>query len=409
MAYSSDITALNPSHHFKFDGDATDSVGSLSSTDTSMVWTGNSICNDATYCMKSNAVDDLLELDTSSAINTESDRILVAGWFEVTEIQQPPTRIYGDGGASSSLAFHLGFGNQVLFEVDSDDFTLQIIGDIPLIPNRPYHLAIRFESDSYGNVFKAYLDGVNQTDTTDNTPGSSLAASRTKGSFGGKDSGLSLGGTALKIVSPVNGKYNHWAFWHDSDATNVSDSEIRTELFEKGAKPDITISSDTEENMQNAIDGYSDSVRGNHPLCILIEEVSGGGDLSLDFDNITFNDKASLHVRYLGSGTLTITNSNGSNASIVTSNITIINPHTLTLTNLKNNTEVRVYEAGTTTEIIGQENVTSGTFSGIVTVDSVDIRVVSLDYRIFTFYSVDTSSSKTINVEQFFDKNYRNS
>lgn len=407
MAYTADIQALSPSHHFKFDGNATDEIAALASVDTSMVSTDSSICNDATYCMTSNAVDDYLELDDSTAINQEIDRLLLGGWFQVTKIQQPPTRIYGDGGTTASVSMHLGFGNQILFETDNAQFTLQIYGGTPLVENRSYHLALRFESDSYGNFFKAYLDGVLQTDTANNVP-NNPQTTRAKGGFGGKASGLSLGGTALKIVSVVNGKYNHWAFWHDVNAVAVTDSDIRTELFEKGAPADVVIASDTQANMQTALDVYSGTTRGNHPLCFLIEEVAGGGDLHLDANNITFDKLASLHIRYLGTGTLYIYNKNGSDVSIVTSNVSVINLKTITLTNLRNPTEVRIFEAGTTNEIVGQEDVTTGTFSATIPTGTVDIRIVSLDYKIFTFYGVEITDDKTIDVVQFFDSNYLN-
>jgi len=406
MAYTADIQALSPSHHFKFDGNATDEIAALTTTETSIGWLNPNICQDATKCMTTNDVGDSLELGGSSNINSEVYRLLISGWFRVSSIQQPPTRIYGDGGTSATVSIHLGFGNQVLYEVDTNDFTLQIYGDTPLVENRSYHLALRFESSAYGNIFQGYLDGVNQTTTANNVPNSNLTA-RSNATFGGK-SGLALGGTALKIVSVVNGYYNHWAYWGGASAVAVSDSEIRTELFEKGALPDITITSDTQANIQTALDTYSGTTRGNHPLCFMIEEVTGGGDLYLDANNITFDKLASLHIRYLGSGTLFITNKGGSDVSLVTPNVEVINLRSLTLTNLRNPTEVRVFEQGTTNEIIGQEDIINGTFTGTVPTGTVDIRIVSLDYKIFTFYGVQIVDDMVIDVEQFFDYNYLN-
>ena len=409
MAYSNDILALSPSHYFKFDGNATDSIASLGSTDKSMVWTNNAIALDSTNCMSTNNVTDLLTLNYSGNINGELNRVLIAGWFMVTKINQPPVRIYGDGGQTASVSIHCGFGNQVLFEVDGNDFTLQIFGDNPLVPNRIYHLAIRFESSSYGNIFKGYIDGVNQTDTTDNIPGSPLTSSRSSGAFGGKNTGLALGGVPLKIVSPTNGYYNHWAFWKGVNATNVSDTEIRQELFEKGALASITLSSGTQSTMQSNVNSsINNSTYENKPLSIDIEAVTGDGDLTLTFTDVVFDKLTSLHVRYLGNGTLTIINSGTSNTSIVTDNITVVNPSILTITGLQNPTEVRVFEAGTTNEVTGQEDVTSGTFTNAINVSPVDIRFVSLDYKIFTFYNIDLSNSKTINIQQFYDRTYKN-
>lgn len=339
MAYTADIAALNPSHHFKFNGNATDEIASLTSTDTSMIWTNSAISEDSTNSMTSNAVTDLLELNDSNNINDQLHRTLIAGWFRVSKIQQPPTRIYGDGGISNSLAIHLGFGNQILFEVDAADFTLQIYGDTPLVKNRNYHLAIRFESSTYGNIFKGYLDGVNQTDTTDNTPGNVLGSNRGRGAFGGKSSGLAIGGAPLKIVTPVNGRYNHWVFFANANVTSVSDTEIREELFEKGALADTTITN------QTGLDALADTVRPNVPLCI---RVTGNGTINLSADNVTFDPLASIHVQYTGTGTLNWTNTNGANASIgsttSTGTINFINPVVFTINNLETGSQVSIFD-----------------------------------------------------------------
>ena len=402
MAYKSDVTALSPAHFFPFDGNATDTVAALGSTDTSMVWSNSAIANDATNAMNSNAVDDLLELDSSAYINEERNQILVAGWFKTNKIQQPPCRIYGDGSSSASVSIHLGFGNQVLFEVDSDPFTLQIYGDTPLVQDRIYHLAIRFESSTYGDIFKGYLDGVEQTDTVDNTPGDKLGQSRTKGSFGGKNSGLALGGVDLKIVSIVNGHYNHWAFWNGTNASNVSDSEIRTELFEKGAIPSVTISD------QAGLDALASTVRGNAPLCIAIT----GTNLDLIADNVTFDPLSSIHIQWQGSGVLNWTNNNGSNATIVSNigggTVNVKNPRTVNFTNLQAGTEIRIYETGTTTEVSGIEEENTGSWSTVIPDGFYDIRVVSVNYRNIEYRNIEIAADQTIKVEQFFDKNYNN-
>jgi hypothetical protein len=129
---------------------------------------------------------------------------------------------------------------------------------------------------------------------------------------------VGLDGTALLMVAPVNGLYQHWCAWGDEADAVLTETEVRETLFERGALADVTISSGTESAMQTALDAYADTVRGDAPVCIEVEAVSGGGDFSLDLDNITFNSKASCHVRYNGTAdTLTIRNTNGSDCSIV--------------------------------------------------------------------------------------------
>ena len=84
----------------------------------------------------------------------------------------------------------------------------------------------------------------------------------------------------------------------------------------------------------------------------------------------------------------------------------------LTLTGLKNPTEVRVFDAGTTTEIAGQESVTSGTFTTEIdagTYPSVDISILSLGYQNTRLLDVDISAGDvSIPVQQVVDRQYLN-
>ena len=64
---------------------------------------------------------------------------------------------------------------------------------------------------------------------------------------------------------------------------------------------------------------------------------------------------------------------------------------TLTLTGLQTNSEVRVFDAGTTTELAGVEN--SGTsFSANIAASSVDIVIHSLGYEYQKIEGADTST-----------------
>jgi len=82
----------------------------------------------------------------------------------------------------------------------------------------------------------------------------------------------------------------------------------------------------------------------------------------------------------------------------------------ITLTGLVNPTEVRVYSAGTTTEIAGQENVTTGsyTFNAAVAA-SIDIVMHSVTYehKRIEGYTV-PSTATSIPIQQRFDRNYNN-
>ena len=88
------------------------------------------------------------------------------------------------------------------------------------------------------------------------------------------------------------------------------------------------------------------------------------------------------------------------------------NDPSIRLTGLKNPTEVRVFNAGTETEIAGEENVTSGTFEAPYDPDvssSVDIAVLSLGYQNIRFTNVALGGADvTIPVQQVIDRQYLN-
>ena len=403
MAYRDDIQALNPNHHYPFDGDYNDDVGSVNGTNSGTILTDAGICEDTTNCMTTSGVTDTVTLAATADIEQELHRRAVGGWFTPTAIQQPPCMIYSENDTTRGLSIFLGFGNAVMFEVDEAAFTLQIYGDSSLIVDRPYHLMLIFESSTYGNKIEAYIDGVLQTNSSDITPGGAFTTSRTAARFGGLDSGLAIGGTAMKIVSAVDGQYNHWALWSGADVSALTTTIVREELFEKGATPTTIITN------QGGLDALADTLRADSPLCI---RVNVAGNISLTADNVTFDALASIHIEYTGTGTLTWTNTNGANASIGSTpgggTITFVNPLELTLTNLQNPSEVRVYDAGTTIEITGQENVVAGTFVGTITVPTIDIRIVALDYKIVEFYNLTVTQDITIAIEQFFDRVYDN-
>jgi len=309
MAYSADIDALSPDHRWSFDGVYTDSIGSANGTNSGMAISGVPICEDVSNRVQSNSIADRVTLATSTDIEGALSQKGFGGWFRVSAINQPPTRIYGEGDATTSFAMLLGFGNNVTFEIDSNDFTLQIFGDIPLENNRAYHLWMGFDGNGGTDEFRAYVDGVKQLDSADTSLGVASLGARTVGEFGDPVGTVAMGGVALVIIAPINGNYSQWASWSGVNAM-LTDNEIRQELFEKGALADVAITN------QSGLDVLAGTIRSNAPLCIRVDVV---GDITLTADNVTFDPLSSIHVQYNGTGTLTWVNTNGSNASISSS------------------------------------------------------------------------------------------
>ena len=137
------------------------------------------------------------------------------------------------------------------------------------------------------------------------------------------------------------------------------------------------------------------------------------------YDNLTFSgNDADI---YLSHATLSIVvnASGGSNPLIKreggTGTITINNNISITFTGLRDNTEIRVYEAGTTTELVGIENATAGTtddrsfVASIAAGTSVDYRIHNTTYVTIENYTFTwPSSDQDLPVAQQFDRVYLN-
>jgi len=384
MAYRDDIVALGADHHWDFDGDSNDQIGSVNGTNTSIVFTSSAIAEDATNCAETNALTDRISMPTTTNINNSAqNRKAVCGWFATTAIQRPPERIYGEGNETTSFAFIIGWGNNVIFEVDSASFTVQVYSDTFLEPNRAYHLCMIFEGSDYADELRCYLDGVKQLtgQPTDRSIGATTLAARGVAEFGDPAGTVAIGGTVILLEACVNGQYNHWVTFDGANAV-LTDTEVREELFEKGALPGTTITSGTQSAMQTSLDALADTARGNEPLNIRVNAVTGDGDLELNADNITHNALASIHVQYMGTGTLTWTNLNGSNASIGSTpnggTIIFITTVTVTVHVLDSSTFTDVTDAQVLVEAASGGDLAEGTdiltgvtnSSGIVTTSS---------------------------------------
>lgn len=414
MAYGD--TLLGADHRWSFNNVLTDSVGSLTVTNTGGSLVATPITRDTTHSYQTNGRDDLATVAPDATTGTAGfNRFAFQGWFRVSQIQGPPVLIFKTGGNTAGFALFMWAGNNVMLQVKDTGATdnIQLYSDIALTNNRPYHFFVRYSGSGFSNEIEFYIDGRKQTSNRIGvTPGAASMTAYTGninwGENGSAGTDVNVGTETVLIKAPVNGFYSEWWTWEGADAEAITQDDINDTLFAPGAIPDFTISADTEANMQIALDAIASSVRPDVPLCITVEEVTGGGDLNLNADNITFNSRAGMHVEYQGSGTLFWTNSNGSDASLGTSNVTFLNPAQLTITGLQNPTEVRVYLAGTQTELAGQESVTTGTFSATVSQSPIDIRFISLEYEIGKLTNITITSDLSIEASQFLDRQYDN-
>lgn len=122
------------------------------------------------------------------------------------------------------------------------------------------------------------------------------------------------------------------------------------------------------------------------------------------------NNQADSAIRFTAtSGTITVNVSGAAIPSYSTAGATIVmqSSSTLTLNGLQPNTEVRVYNTGTTTEVGGVEN--SGVSEAFaIAVSAVDIVLHNLQFLNQRLTNVDTSSDLNLPVQQSVDRQYEN-
>jgi len=427
-SYNDIIANTSPQHRWRFNNTYLNegSTGSGSSLTTAVQGTGGSfpttpICEDVTHswlCDGRSARESVDMPDINLNITTAR---AFGGWYMVNQICKDFTTIYKEGGPVNNLCLLMGMGNVIVAQfADTSDDNAQSYSNFKLTPSRPYHLFYRFdynEAVPADRRFELYIDGRLQTSSAGNPlTATDLDAHNGDIVFGGLDGSIEVGGTDVLFTNQESGNYNEWLSY-DGVTLLVSPDDILNKLFRRGAIPTATIASDTEANMQTALDALSGTSYSDVPLAIRVERYANEEiqtDITLTADNITFDARVSDAVEYQGIGTLTWINTNGSNLTsdkAFASNggsITIINPATVTLTGLQNNTEVRIYQAGTQTEVAGQENVTTGTFSASVQVTSVDIVIHAINYQNIRLESVDTTSDVSLPITQRFDRNYSN-
>lgn len=132
-----------------------------------------------------------------------------------------------------------------------------------------------------------------------------------------------------------------------------------------------------------------------------------------DFVGISFASNT-FDINNTSGSAVTVNVSGGGTASGVTStgsSVTVQSAATLTLTGIVDGSEVRIYAAGTTTELYGIESKSAGVDPAYsyTSAQPVDIVVHSIAYQYWRLnnYSL-PSSDATLPVSQVFDRNYNN-
>lgn len=117
------------------------------------------------------------------------------------------------------------------------------------------------------------------------------------------------------------------------------------------------------------------------------------------------NSGGAVTINVTGGGSTPTVRNGASASTTVNSNVQV------TLTGLKNPSEVRVFSAGTTTEVggTGAESVTTGThvFS-LASGQSVDIAILALGYQNMRILAYSTTADASLPISQVLDRQYLN-
>jgi hypothetical protein len=421
--YSQFVKQTGPDIYHRFNNSYADDVGFFpangQASSGSFGFVTTPITRNNTHSWKIN--DDLSRIEMADTaftnVTVTHTRREIGGWIRLDRVHQPPSGIWEEGGGVNNLYIVVGFGNRLLVNVadSSNGFKAQAFSDFKLAVNRDYHVLMRMEGTGGINGIECYIDGVLQSSAAVGTPlGSAIMATHSGDyCYGRPDSNLDTGGTDIQYPGATGTLYSDWVTYSEyGGGAPMLGTERRFNLFEMGARANVTISAGTQSAMQTQLDALASTMQPDKPLCILVETPTSGSDLTLEANNVTFDPRASIHVQWSSPGTLTWKNLNGSNASIssVSNNgtIDIQTPSILSLTGIQAGTEVRIYSAGTTTELAGQEVVNSGSFSASIEVNSVDVRLLSLGFKNLVIRAVDTTADTSIPVQQLIDRQYAN-
>jgi len=372
MAYIDDILALSPEHIWEFDGNFNDSVGTSNGTNAGF----------------SNNTAPLCE---------------IGGWIRLNSIQLPPKSIYREGTTGNQYNITLWAGNKIMLDIVSNTNVIQGFSNIVLKPNRVYHVFTKFIGNSF---FGLYIDGVLQavTEPSSGIPNFANIGNRTAAEFGDPSATTEVGNATVILNGSENCRYNFWVSFINTTAFALTDTIIREVLFENGVLPSVTVTN------QSDLNTLSNTLRPDEPLNIRVAD--NGSDLTLIADNITHDSLASIHIQWMGSGRLTYINTNGSNASIISTPnggvVNIVNPAILNVSPLIPGSEVRVYNAGTTTELAGIENSLTN-FSTFIQASNVDVVILSIGFLNIKVKGIDmTQGDVELPVNQRIDRQYLN-
>ena len=354
------IAALGPDHAWSFNNTFADT--GFQDTRDAFITAGSPtfvalpLSRGRTHSLRINAQSQRVEFANSNWTNAQTETArTMGGKIMISQVQDSFVCFYGEGGGVNNLAFFMGMGGILIAQfADTGDDNVHAYSDFKLAPNRVYDIRFRFDYNGRG-LFESFVDGVLMSSTFGNPfTSTDLDAHSGDPGWGDASGTLEVFGTDILFPAAVISYYQDW----DTYTREVTDTELRVELFEKSVIPEYTISSGTQAAMQAQVSVYENTIQGNHPCTFKIEGCTDG-DFSLDFPNITFDAFTSIQIQYTGNDILSAKNLNGSNlidSKVSTpygGTVNIIEAIDTTITGIPTGAEYRLYINDPTPGVIG--------------------------------------------------------
>lgn len=247
-----------------------------------------------------------------SSYNTSARTIIL--WARVNGINTPSC-VYEEGGGINNMAFLVGLGKAFTFQAaDAGQPFLIAQSHLSAQIGRNYFLTGIWQHKNVTGDYNQvvfYVNGVLQEtiklDGVNNFPshtGDIVVGNTTDSLKTYNESTMPL--VQRRKWANMLGLFNGFS---------LSLTQAR-EIFERTVFPTVTIGADTVANQQTAVDVLIGNSYLDNNCAIRILQATDTTNYTLLIDNITFkrvDELRDIHIQFVGTGTLTIENANGSN------------------------------------------------------------------------------------------------
>ncbi len=393
------MEGLKPDIYHRFDGDFVDVMenGTLEVGDTTGSWTFPStpLTKSSEKSWSPSTIDTIMEMGNTEFTNDTGNRTirLIGGWIQVDKVYNTPSCFWEEGGGVNNFYIALGFGNTLLFNGrDDGQWAAQSYSDFKITPGRAYHVMCRFEGSGYGNLFTGYVNGKRVQQDVGEQPNIATMVGHSGGwCYNKPDKNLDTGGTDIVYKGLENSFFQDWATFSDIglEDTPMSDATIRS-IFVMGCLAEDVLLEDTQSNIQTTLDAISPFDYEDVPCGLEIYPCTdNGGDLTLDLDDVTFDERVDIHVKWLGESgqTLTIIGFGTTNIdenmceSPMGGTMIIMMPKSISISGAFNGSKIVILDSSDDSFVDSIES-SSGTFVFNTFIDNIDIIIIHDDYRV---------------------------